>query len=50
MQLDALEGRISDEDFDSKADLETRVTLQRYLLERLDGLHERVMSAAVAGA
>lgn len=35
MLLDRLEGRIDDEDFSMKADLETRVVLQRYLLNRL---------------
>lgn len=40
MLLDRLEGRIADVDFDLKADLETRVVLQRHLLRRLGHVAE----------
>ena len=33
--LERLEGRIDDQDYSDKADLETRVVLQRHLLKRL---------------
>lgn len=35
--LDRLRGRISDDDYAAKADLEQRVVLQRHLLKRLTG-------------
>lgn len=38
--LERLEGRIDDEDFSVKADLETRVVLARHLLTKLNGWPE----------